>query len=76
MERSTVRSLIFLLIMSLAAGCTAFTTKHSRTLLLDRTTGETKECTVSISRSNKAYEAYEECIRAFEAHGYSIWSQY
>ena len=43
---------------------------------MDRATGETKDCTVSMVRNKVAYQKYEECIRAYEAQGYTIWSQY
>jgi len=31
---------------------------------------------VAMKRTEKAYEAYHECIRSFEEQGYSVWSQY
>ena len=71
-----MHKLICLLSVLLLTGCTAFTTKHSRTLLMDRATGETKECDVKLSLTNKAYEEYEECIRAYQEQGYTVWSQY
>lgn len=71
-----MQKLTCLLFVLLLAGCTAFTTKHSRTLLMDRATGETKECDVKISRTNKAYEEYQACIRSYEEQGYTVWSQY
>ncbi len=71
-----MRYLIACALMALVAGCSSFTEKHSRTLLLDRTTGEIKECTVDAWRSAKSYETYQDCIRSYETQGYSIWSQY
>ena len=71
-----MRALICLLSVLLLSGCTAFTTEHSRTLLMDRTTGEMRECDVRRTRTNKAYEEYEACIQAYQEQGYTIWSQY
>lgn len=71
-----MRALICLLFVSLLSGCTAFTAKHSRTLLMDQATGEFRECDVKMTRTNKAYEDYEACIRAYQEQGYTIWSQY
>jgi hypothetical protein len=58
------------------AGCASFSEKHSRTLLMDRSTGEIMECTVDAWRTDSSYEKYQECIRAFEQQGYTIWNQY
>jgi hypothetical protein len=71
-----MRLVIFLAVSTLLLGCASFEAEHSRTLLMDRKTGEMKDCTVGIARSRGAYEKYEECIRAFEEQGYTIWSQY
>jgi hypothetical protein len=68
--------LIYLLPLLLALGCASMTAKHSRTLLLDRSTGETKECTVREVRTVIAYEEYEKCIKTAEEQGYTVWSQY
>lgn len=71
-----MRILIFLVISSFIAGCSSFKAEHHRTLLMDRSTGETKGCEVGMARNEKAYETYEECIRTLEGQGYTIWSQY
>ncbi len=69
--------LLFLVAVSLlVAGCASFQAEHSRTLLMDRATGETKNCTVGMARNKVAYQKYEECIKTHEAQGYTIWSQY
>ena len=60
----------------LVSGCASFTEKHSRTLLMDRATGEMKECTVDKWRIQKSYDNYRECIKAYEEQGYTVWSQY
>jgi len=71
-----MRIVLLLIVVGMTTGCTAFKNEHSRTVLLDRKTGETRDCTVAISRTNAAYEKYEECIRTYEQEGYVIWSQY
>jgi len=68
--------LIYLLPLLLVLGCASMTSKHSRTVLIDRNTGETKECTVRMARTVIAYEEYDTCVKAFEEQGYTIWSQY
>lgn len=65
---------LFLLLF--LVGCASFSEKHSRTLLLDRSTGEIKECTVDAWRTDSSYGKYQECIRSFEQQGYTIWNQY
>ncbi len=67
---------ILIAVSLLFVGCASFQAEHSRTLLMDRNTGEMKDCTVGMARNNAAYEKYEECIRTYEAQGYTIWSQY
>lgn len=71
-----MRLLTGVLALLLLAGCASFTEKHSRTVLMDRSTGERQECTVTMMRSAAAYEEYKECIRSYEAQGYSIFGQY
>jgi len=66
-------ALLFLLTV---AGCASFTEKHSRTLLMDRSTGDIKECTVDIWRTQVSYQKYQECIQSFEKQGYTVWNQY
>jgi uncharacterized protein YxeA len=70
------RTLISLLVLMLLSGCAAFKEKHSRTILLNRDTGERVECTVDMLRTQEAYERYKACISSYEAQGYSIWGQY
>ncbi len=60
----------------LLSGCASMTAEHSRTLLMDRTSGEMKECTVDRWRSEESYKKYNECVSDFEKQGYTIWSQY
>ena len=71
-----MRLLILLVVSFCVAGCASFQAEHSRTLLMDRATGETKNCTVGMARNKQAYQKYEECIKGYEAQGYTIWSQY
>lgn len=71
-----MKTLIGALVLLLLTGCASFSEKHSRTVLMDRNTGERKECTVAMLRSTAAYEEYKECIRSYEAQGYSIFGQY
>lgn len=71
-----MRIMILLMVTCFISGCASFKAEHHRTLLLDRATGETKECTVAMARSEKAYDEYEECIRTYEEEGYAVWSQY
>ncbi|MBT8329842.1 MAG: hypothetical protein HKP52_11335 [Desulfofustis sp.] len=71
-----MRLFILLAVSFFFFGCASFEAEHSRTLLMDRKTGEMKDCTVSLARSKAAYEKYEECIRAYEEQGYTVWSQY
>lgn len=65
-----------LLLVLFLAGCAAFAAEHSRTILLNQKTGETAECTVDMLRTVVAYERYEACIKANEAKGMTVWSQY
>ena len=60
----------------LLSGCASFSAEHSRTLLMDRSSGEMKECTVDKWRTRESYGKYMECISAFEQQGYEVWSQY
>lgn len=71
-----MRLVIFLAVFLLFMGCASFEAEHSRTLLMDRKTGEMKDCTVGMARNKGAYEKYQECISSYEAQGYTIWSQY
>jgi hypothetical protein len=71
-----MRLFIILVVSFLFVGCASFEAEHSRTVLMDRKTGETKDCTVGMARSKGAYDKYEECIRSLEEQGYTIWSQY
>lgn len=70
------RTITVFLVLYALSGCASFQAEHHRTLLLDRSTGETRECTVAMKRTEKAYEAYQACIRSYEEQGYSVWSQY
>lgn len=71
-----MRLLIFFVVAFFFVGCASFEAEHSRTLLMNRSTGEMKDCTVGLARSKGAYEKYEECISSLEEQGYTIWSQY
>ena len=71
-----MRVLILLLTAALAAGCASFAAKHSRTIMMNRQTGERQECTVDMMRTQVSYQRYEECIASFEKQGYTIWGQY
>ena len=71
-----MRLIVFLMVPFFIAGCASFEAEHHRTVLMDRSTGETKGCEVGMARNEKAYAKYEECISALEAQGYTIWSQY
>ncbi len=71
-----MKLLIGALLLLLFAGCASFTEKHSRTVLMDRSSGDRKECTVALIRSAAAYEEYKACIASYEAQGYSIFGQY
>lgn len=65
-----------LLALMLLSGCAAVVADHSRTILLNRETGERVECTVDMLRTQVAYERYKECISSYEDEGYTIWGQY
>lgn len=71
-----MRILIFLLALALSNGCASVTAKHSRTILMNRTTGERQECTVDMLRTQVAYQRYKDCIKSYEDQGYTIWGQY
>ena len=71
-----MQRLLCLCVIFLMSGCASFSAEHSRTLLMDRTTGEMKECTVDKWRTKESYEKYQGCVSAYEAEGYTIWSQY
>ena len=71
-----MRGLLCFCAVLLMSGCASFSAEHSRTLLMDRTTGEMKECTVDKWRTKESYEKYEGCVSAYEKQGYTIWSQY
>lgn len=71
-----IRWLVAVLLMLGIAGCASFTEKHSRTLLMNRSNGEIKECTVDAWRNDDSYERYQECIRDLEKQGYTVWNQY
>lgn len=71
-----MRIVTILLISCFISGCASFKAEHHRTLLLDRATGETKECTVAMARNEKSYDEYKACISAYEEQGYAVWSQY
>jgi hypothetical protein len=68
--------LLCLCVILLLSGCASFTAEHSRTLLMDRTTGEMKECTVDKWRIKESYDKYQGCVSDYEKQGYTIWSQY
>lgn len=68
--------IICLLLAFFTAGCASFNAEHSRTLLMDRKTGEMQECTVDKLRTIASYEKYKACIKDFEGKGYTLWSQY
>ena len=65
-----------LLLVLLLSGCATFIEDHSRTILMDRKTGETKDCTVDMLRTQIAYDRYETCIKGWEEQGYTIWGQF
>jgi hypothetical protein len=67
---------LLLLLLTLVVGCASMGAKHSRTILMNGQTGERRECTVDMMRTQKAYQQYEECIASFEEQGYTIWGQY
>ena len=71
-----MRRLLCLCLILLLSGCASFSAEHSRTLLMDRTTGEMKECTVDKWRTKESYEKYQECVSAYEEQGYTVWSRY
>jgi hypothetical protein len=71
-----MRLFIILVVSFFFAGCASFEAEHSRSVLMDRKTGETKDCTVGMARNKAAYDKYEECIRSLEEQGYTIWTQY
>lgn len=71
-----MRVLILLLMVTLIAGCASVAAKHSRTILMNRQTGERQECTVDMMRTQVAYQRYKDCIASFEEQGYTIWGQY
>lgn len=71
-----MRLVVFLMVSFFIVGCASFEAEHHRTLLMDRSTGETKGCEVGMARNEQAYEKYQACIRALEEQGYTIWSQY
>ena len=73
-----MKHLLFWLVPLLifVSSCATFTEKHSRTLLMDRSTGEMEECVVDKWRNALSYEKYHACIENFEQKGYTIWSQY
>ncbi len=68
--------ILFVLLTTLVSGCASMGAKHSRTILMNRQTGERQECTVGMMRSRESYQQYEECIAAFEKQGYTVWGQY
>lgn len=68
--------LLLLMGLLLLSSCASFTEEHSRTLMIDRSTGEMKECMVDRWRVAQSYEKYRECINSLERQGYTIWSQY
>jgi len=71
-----MRTLIFATLMLFVSSCASFTEPHSKTLLMNRNTGEFKDCTVDRWRSKESYEVYKNCIKTFEKEGYTIWNQY
>jgi len=76
MEKAMRLSTLLLLLITLTAGCASMGAEHSRTILINRDTGERQECTVDMMRSNESYQKYEECVATFKAEGYTIWGQY
>lgn len=71
-----IRILLLLLTLSLLFGCAAVLSKHSRTILINRETGEQVECSIDMLRTQVAHERYKECISSYEEQGYTIWGQY
>lgn len=71
-----MRVVILVLTAVLLAGCASVVAKHSRTVMMNRQTGETQECTVDMMRTQVAYQRYEECIASLEEQGYTVWGQY
>lgn len=71
-----MRALIFLLSILLLSGCAAVFSKHHRTILLKKETGEQVECQIDLLRTQVAHKRYKECISSYEEQGYTIWGQY
>ena len=71
-----MRLLYCLLLMMLLSGCASMTAEHTRTLLIDRSTGEMMECTVDKWRSEESFKRYDQCVLDYQKQGYEIWSQY
>ena len=71
-----MRLILCLLFALLLSSCASLTAEHTRTLLIDRSTGEMKECNVDKWRSEESFKRYEQCVADFEKEGYEIWSQY
>ena len=67
---------LFIIVLLVLSSCASFTEKHSRTLLMNRSTGEREECMVDKWRTQQSYDTYKMCIKTFEDQGYTIWSQY
>jgi len=71
-----MRLVIFTTLMLFLSSCASFTEPHSKTLLMDRNSGELKDCTVGKWRTKESYDVYKNCIKTFEEEGYTIWNQY
>lgn len=65
-----------LLLIIVLSGCASFTEEHSRTILVNYSTGDTKECAVDMMRTKASYDKYRECIKTIEDQGYQIWTQH
>ena len=71
-----MRPLRLMLILLLLSGCASMTAEHTKTLLMNRSTGEMKECTVDRWRTGESFKRYDQCVLDYQKQGYEIWSQY
>jgi hypothetical protein len=65
-----------LLLFIVLSGCASFTEEHSRTILINYSTGDTQECAVDMMRTKESYDKYRECIKRVEDQGYKISTQH
>ena len=71
-----MRLALYAVIVLMLSACASMTAEHTRTLLIDRSTGEMKECNVDKWRSEESFNRYDQCVADYEKQGYEIWSQY